>query len=159
MNIYTGLDSMEIDIKTTLERFRRFIIYNTCLSFIPKGYLKDPTIFPERSSDKGEIYVEAASKVELARIRDLTFVKAADILGVIYRSKTGNTHLKWRQIKGSIGRLTGVASPNSIVNLIEARVITREYVEEVLRGLSTQPTVSRESESSTGETFTNSTQG
>lgn len=150
---------MEIDIKTTLERFRRFIIYNTCLSFIPKGYLKDPTIFPERSSEKGEIYVEAASKVELAKIRDLTFVKAADILGVIYRSKTGNTYLKWRQIKGSLGRLTGVASPNSIVNLIEARVITREYVEEVLKELSTQlPTVTKESELSTNNSVRDSNQ-
>ncbi|MEM2990486.1 MAG: hypothetical protein QXQ02_04810 [Halobacteria archaeon] len=149
---------MEIDIRTTLERFRRFIIYNTCLSFIPKGYLKDPTIFPERSSEKGEIYVEAASKVELAKIRDLTFIKAADILGVIYRSKTGNTYLKWRQIKGSIARLTGVASPNSILHLIEARVITREYVEEVLKELSTQPSTSKDtSSSSTNNAVNNST--
>lgn len=124
---------MEIEVKTALERFRMFIIYNTCLSLIPKGYLKDPTIFPERDPDKGEIYVEAASKIELAKIRDIRFVKAADILGVIYRSKTGNTYLKWRQIRGNIGRLTGVASPNSIVNLLEARVLTREYLEEYLR--------------------------
>lgn len=149
---------MEIDVKTTLERFRRFIIYNTCLSFIPKGYLKDPTIFPERTSEKGEIYVEAASKVELAKIRDLTFIKAADVLGVIYRSKTGNTYLKWRQIKGTIGRLTGVASPNSIVNLIEARVITREYVEEVLKELSTQSMATKDvSSSSTNDSVKNPT--
>ncbi len=149
---------MEIDIKTTLERFRRFIIYNTCLSFIPKGYLKDPSIFPERSTDKGEIYVEAASKVELAKIRDLTFVKAADILGIIYRSKTGNTYLKWRQIKGSIGRLTGVASPNSIVNLIEAKVITREYVEEALKGMSGHSSMSRASSSMSADTTRESSQ-
>jgi hypothetical protein len=124
---------MEIDVKTAIERFRLFVIYNTCLSHIPKGYLKDPTIFPERDADKGEIYVEAASKIELARIRDIRFVKAADILGVIYRSKTGNTNLKWRQIRGNIGRLTGVASPNSIVNLLEAKVLTKEYIEEFLR--------------------------
>lgn len=149
---------MEIDVKTTLEKFRRFIIYNTCLSFIPKGYLKDTSIFPERSSEKGEIYVEAASKVELAKIRDLTFVKAADILGVIYRSKTGNTHLKWRQIKGSIGRLTGFASPNSIVNLIDARIITREYVEELLKELSQQSSMTKETNpSSTNNTVKNST--
>lgn len=124
---------MEIDVKTALERFRMFIIYNTCLSLIPKGYLKDHTVFPERDADKGEIYVEAASKIELARIRDIRFVKAADVLGIIYRSKTGNTQLKWRQIRGNIGRLTGVASPNSIVNLLEAKVLTKEYIEEFLK--------------------------
>ncbi|MEM0444429.1 MAG: hypothetical protein QXO86_00090 [Nitrososphaerota archaeon] len=130
---------MEVDVKTAIERFRMFIIYNTCLSLIPKGYLKDTTVFPERDPDKGEIYVEAASKIELAKIRDIKFVKVADVLGVIYRSKTGNTSLKWRQIKGNIGRLTGVASPNSIVNLLEAKVLTREYLEEYLKQRAEAP--------------------
>ncbi|MCS7118049.1 MAG: hypothetical protein NZ957_04600 [Thaumarchaeota archaeon] len=121
--------SVPIDVKTTLERFRRFMIYNTCLSFIPKGYLKDPTVFPERNNDKGQIYLEAAAKIELAKIRDITFVKAVDVLGVIYASKSGNTQLRWRQISGSLGRLTGQASLNSLVNLIESKVLTREYVQ------------------------------
>jgi hypothetical protein len=129
---------MEVDVKTAMEKFRLFVIYNTCLSHIPKGYLKDPTIFPERDADKGEIYVEAASKIELAKIRDIRFVKVADVLGIIYRSKTGNTYLKWRQIRGNIGRLTGVASPNSIVNLLEAKILTREYIEELVRQKSSE---------------------
>jgi len=128
-----GPAPMDIDVKTALERFRMFIIYNTCLSIIPRGYLKDPTIFPERDPDNGEIYVEAASKIELARIREIKFVKVADVLGVIYRSKRGNTYLKWRQIRGNMGRLTGAASPNSIVNLLEAGVLTRGHIEEFLK--------------------------
>jgi hypothetical protein len=124
--------SIQIDVRTPLERFRRFMIYNTCLSFIPKGYLKDPTIFPERPAEKGQIYLEAAAKIELAQIRDITFVKAIDVLGVIYNSKSGNTRLRWRQISGTLGRLTGIASLNSIVNLLESKVITREYVESLI---------------------------
>lgn len=127
---------MQLDVKTTLEKFRRFIIYNTCLSFMPKGYLDDPSIFPERSADKGEIYVEAASKIELARIRDIGFVKAADVLGVIYKSRSGNTRLTWRQVRGSLGRLKGEVSANSLVNLLEARILTKEYVEEVIRQMA-----------------------
>lgn len=140
---------MEIDVKTAIERFRMFVIYNTCLSLIPKGYLKDATVFPERDPDKGEIYIEAASKVELAKIRDIRFVKVADVLGIIYRSKTGNTNLKWRQIKGNIGRLTGVASPNSIVNLLEAKVITKEYLEEYLKQRAETPKTENQDQSST----------
>ncbi|MCS7094215.1 MAG: hypothetical protein NZ988_00160 [Thaumarchaeota archaeon] len=121
--------SVPIDVKTTLERFRRFMIYNTCLSFIPKGYLKDPTVFPERNSERGQIYLEAAAKIELAKIKDITFVKAVDVLGIIYASKSGNTQLRWRQISGSLGRLMGQASLNSVVNLIESKVLTKEYVE------------------------------
>ena len=41
---------VRIEVRTTLERFRRFLILNTCFSFIPKGYLNDPTIFPERDA-------------------------------------------------------------------------------------------------------------
>ncbi|MEM0382645.1 MAG: hypothetical protein QW059_06105 [Nitrososphaerota archaeon] len=145
---------MELDVKTALERFRMFIIYNTCLSLIPKGYLRDPTIFPERDPDKGEIYVEAASKIELAKIRDIRFVKVADILGVIYKSKTGNTNLKWRQIRGNIGRLTGVASPNSIVNLLEAKVITREYLEDYLKQKSEPPKTEAEGQETQDTTST-----
>ncbi|MCS7142541.1 MAG: hypothetical protein NZ920_01915 [Aigarchaeota archaeon] len=129
---------MEIEIKTPLEKFRKFIIYNTCLSFIPKGYLYDVNVFPERSSERGEIYVEAASKIELARIRDIRFVKVMDVLGIIYKSKSGNTNLKWRQLKGNLGKLSGSVSPNSVVNLIESKVLTREYIERMMRERSVE---------------------
>jgi len=123
---------VEIEIRTTLERFRRFIILNTCYSFIPRGYLQDPSIFPEREGYQGRIYVEALSKLDLGAIRDIKFVKAYEVLGVIYNSKSGNTNLIWRQVKGNIGKVTGKASPNSIVNLIESGALPRSYVKRIL---------------------------
>ncbi len=137
---------VQIDTRTPLDKFRRFIILNTCYSFMPKGYLHDSSIFPERNSSEGTIYVEAASKIELNKIRDITFVKAIDVLGVIYKSKSGNTQLKWRQLRGSLGRVTGEASPNSIVNLLEAGVLTRDFMKRVLREV-------REKVSESGETM------
>ena len=59
-----------------------------------------------------------------------------EILGIIYRSKSGNTHLIWRQVKGNIGKVSGEASPNSIVNLIEAGVLSRSMVKKVLSQLA-----------------------
>lgn len=123
---------VKIELKTTLERFRQFIILNTCKSFIPPGYLKDPSIFPERDPSQGLIYVEAVSKIDLGKIRDIRFVKVAEVLGVIYRSKSGNTDLKWRQIKGIVGKVVGEASPNSIVNLIESGVLPRNSIKKML---------------------------
>ncbi len=129
---------MEIDVKTTLEKFRRFMILNTCYSFIPKGYFKDPSIFPEREPP-GRIHVEALSKLSLEVIREIRFVKAYEVLGIIYNSKSGNTNLIWRQVKGTIGRASGKASPNSIVNLIEAEVLPKSYVKKFLKELETRP--------------------
>ena len=137
---------VRIDVKTPLDRFRRFIILNTCQSFMPRGYLQDPTIFPEREDEKARIYVEAASKIELNQIRDIKSVKAMDVLGIIYNSKSGNTQLKWRQLRGSLGRVTGEASPNSIVNLLEAGVLTRSFVNRVLHEVREQMAKKEETE-------------
>lgn len=123
---------VNIELKTTLERFRQFIILNTCRSFIPPGYLKDPSIFPERDPSQGLIYVEAVSKIDLEKIRDIRFVKVAEVLGVIYKSKSGNTDLKWRQIKGVVGKVVGEASPNSIVNLIESGVLPKSSIKKMI---------------------------
>ena len=82
---------VEIDAPSSLESFRRFIIASTCSSFAPRSYLEDPEVFAEREEDLGSIYVEAADKVTLKKIREITFVNAKDVLGVIYSSKSGNT--------------------------------------------------------------------
>ncbi|MEM0462348.1 MAG: hypothetical protein QW318_09145 [Candidatus Caldarchaeum sp.] len=119
---------VEIDEKTHLEKFRQFIILNTCASYMPAAYLHDTSVFPERDPERGTIYVEAVSKVPLREMRDVRFVKVAEVLGVIYRSKSGNTDLKWRQIKGPFGRLTGTASPNSVVNLLEVGILKRDSI-------------------------------
>jgi hypothetical protein len=63
----------------------------------------------------------------------MTFVNARDILGIIYNSKSGNTSLKWRQIKRNNGKVTGEASANSLTNLSESGVLTLEWVEKYLQ--------------------------
>ena len=122
---------VEIDVTCHLESFRRFLVNSTCRSFIPESYLRDPEVFPEKESDPGSIYIEAADKVSLKKIRDISFVNANEVLGIIYTSKSGHSRLKWRQLSGSTGRVTGDASNNSLVNLSMARVISPEYVEEL----------------------------
>lgn len=136
-----------IETKTTLEKFRRFVISNCCASFIPKEYMEDPTIFPERDPTEGTIYVEAVSKVFLNQIRNVKFVKVADVLGVLYSSKSGNTNLKWRQIKGNLGKLTGHASPNSIVNLLNVGILTPDQIRQMLSALKASQQGVRDEES------------
>ena len=125
---------VDLDLSCNLEGFRRFLISSTCRSFIPESYLRDPEVFPEKAGDQGSIYVEAVDKVDLKKIRDVTFVNARDILGIIYTSKSGNTRLKWREFRGRTGRLSGQASNNSLVNLSMARIISPEEVEAIISG-------------------------
>ena len=123
---------VEVEVETTLEKFRQFLILSTCRSYIPEGYLRDPEVFPEREGERGAIYVEAADKVTLKKMRDITFVNARGVLGIIYESKSGNTKLKWRQVRGKLGKVSGTASGNALTNLISARVITPEYVKKII---------------------------
>ena len=122
-----------ISTPATLESFRRFIISSTCKSYAPRSYLEDSEVFAEREDNLGAIYVEAADKVTLKKIREITFVNAKDVLGVIYSSKSGNTSLKWRQTRKNTGKVTGEASSNSLVNLAEGGVITLEWVEKYVK--------------------------
>src|ERR671932_2260033 len=123
---------VNIQTAASLENFRKFIIVSTCRSFIPDSYLKDYEIFPEREEGPGAIYIEAADKVTLKKIREMTFVNAKEILGIIYSSKSGNTQLKWRQTRKKSGRVQGVASANALVNLVESGVLTQEWVDSYL---------------------------
>jgi hypothetical protein len=122
-----------ISTPSTLESFRRFIISSTCKSYAPRNYLEDSEVFAEREDNLGAIYVEAADKVTLKKIRDIKFMNARDVLGIIYNSKSGNTSLKWRQIRRMEGKVTGEASPNSLTNLAEAGVLTLDWVENYLK--------------------------
>ena len=121
-----------IEAPCSLESFRRFIIISTCRSFIPESYMHDFEIFPEREEGPGAIYIEAVDKVTLKKIREMTFVNAKEVLGIIYSSKTGNTQLKWRQTRRKNGKVSGEASPNALVNLVESEVITQEWVNSYL---------------------------
>ena len=124
---------VKIDAASSLESFRRFTIASTCRSFVPESYREDSEVFPERDDTLGSIYVEAADKVTLKKVRDITFVNAKDVLGIIYNSKSGNTSLKWRQIRHNNGKASGEASSNSLVNLAESGVITLDWVENYVK--------------------------
>lgn len=139
-----------IEAPCSLESFRRFIIISTCRSFIPESYMHDFEIFPEREEGPGAIYIEAADKVTLKKIREMTFVNAKEVLGIIYSSKTGNTNLKWRQTRRKNGKVTGEASPNALVNLVESEVITQEWVNSYLESSKHSNEINNDSKSNTG---------
>ncbi len=122
-----------IDTPASVESFRKFIFSSTCRSYSPRSYLEDFEVFAEREDSLGAVYVEAADKVTLKKIRDITFVNARDILGIIYNSKSGNTSLKWRQLRRNNGKVTGEASANSLTNLSESGVLTLDWVENYLK--------------------------
>jgi len=123
---------VEINLTIHLDKVRYFLINSTCRSFMPISYLKDPEVFPEKENGPGSIYIEAVDKMTLTKIQDITFVDAKDILGIIYVSKSGNTKLKWRQIRGRMGKLTGKASTNSLVNLAESGVLTIDQIKNII---------------------------
>jgi hypothetical protein len=132
------LTLVQIETTASLESFRKFIIVSTCRSFIPESYLRDYEVFPEREEGPGAIYIEAADKVTLKKIREMTFVNAKEILGIIYSSKSGNTQLKWRQVRRRGGKVQGFASPNALVNLVESGVLTQEWVDDYLKSVQEQ---------------------
>jgi hypothetical protein len=124
-----------VHIRTTssLESFRKFIIFSTCKSFIPSNHNRDPEMFLERDTGPGDIYIEAADKLMVKKLREITFVNAKEIFGIIYSSKTGNTILKWRQLKKKNGKVIGEASPSALVNLVESGVLSKHWFEHYLK--------------------------
>jgi hypothetical protein len=112
--------------------------------------MHDFEIFPEREEGPGAIYIEAADKVTLKKIREMTFVNAKEVLGIIYSSKTGNTNLKWRQTRRKNGKVTGEASPNALVNLVESGVITQEWVNSYLESSKHSNEIKNGSKTNTG---------
>ncbi len=121
----------KLETSCPLESFRRFMITSTCRSFIPPDYENDSQVFPERPRDQGTMYVEAEDKVTLSRVNEITFVKVSYVLGIIYNSKSGHTQLKWRHLKGDMGRLNGEASTNTMVNLYEAGALDRSFIRTI----------------------------
>ncbi|NIM45546.1 MAG: hypothetical protein GTO54_07980 [Nitrososphaeria archaeon] len=112
---------------------REFLLESTCKSFIPKRHEESEKVFPERRNEDAFIYIEAEKKMDLEHTRELVFVEAENIMGIIYNSKSGNTRLKWRQVYGELGRLTGEASVNTLVNLFSSgiKIIEPLKAEEV----------------------------
>ncbi len=103
------------------------MIMSTCQSYIPLDLDEDETIYPERSSDNGTMYVEAEDKETIQQIREIRFTRVSNVLGIIYNSKSGRTQLKWRHLKGRVGRLSGEASPNTLVNLFTSQALQESY--------------------------------
>ncbi len=118
---------VQIDSVCDLDRFRRFMIMSTCQSYIPLDLDQDDTVYPERSADSGTMYVEAEDKVTVGQMRDIRFTRVSNVLGIIYNSKSGRTRLKWRYLKGRVGRLSGEASPNTLVNLFASQALSESY--------------------------------
>ncbi len=73
------------------------------------------------------MYVEAEDKVTVQQIREVRFARVSNVLGIIYNSKSGRTKLKWRHLKGRMGRLSGEASTNTLVNLFASRALSESY--------------------------------
>ena len=90
--------------------------------------LANSNIFVEREQRHGLIYIETADKSTLKKIRDITFVNAKDILGIVYNSKSKDTSLKWKRKRGN-SKVTGKASTNSLINLSESGVLTPEWID------------------------------
>ncbi len=121
----------KLETTCPLDAFRRFMVTSTCRSFIPPEYEADPSIFPERSKDQGTMYVEAEDKSTLGRVNEIAFVQVSYVLGIIYNSKSGHTQLKWRHVKGDLGRLSGEASTNTMVNLYESGALDRSFIRTI----------------------------
>ena len=121
-----------IDIPASLESFRKFVISNTCQSYMPKAYLANSDVFAERGYRHGAIYVESADKSTLKKIRNITFVNAKNVFGIVYNSKSKDTSLKWKRRRGN-SKVTGEASINSLINLSESGVLTPEWIDMHLK--------------------------
>ncbi|MGQ9544088.1 MAG: hypothetical protein ACUVTM_08470 [Candidatus Bathyarchaeia archaeon] len=126
---------MRVEVVCNLEDVRRFLILSTCSSFIPEEFLHESKVFPERPRERGTMYIEAEDKETLCSIRDIQFTRVSNVLGVIYNSKSGLTKLKWRHIKGSLGKLSGEVSGNSLVNLFQAGILDESYIKKFRGGL------------------------
>jgi hypothetical protein len=121
---------MEVDVLCSLEKFREFMILSTCDSFIPEEYWLNQRVFPERASERGTMYVEAEDKVTLEKMRDIAFVQVSEILGIIYHSKSNRTQLKWRVVRNDVGRLAGVVTTHSLVNLFASKILDESFVKQ-----------------------------
>ncbi len=114
---------MRVEGACLLQNFRDFMILSTCRSFIPRGFLEDESIFPERAAEPGRMYVEAEDKVSVGRAGEISFLRASDVIGAVYTSKSGRTRIRWNCVKDHFGKVSGEASGNSLVNLYTARVL------------------------------------
>lgn len=109
------------------------MIFITCKSFIPSNYNGEIDTFPKRDTRLGDIYIEAVDKIMIKKLKEIIFVNAKEVLGIIYSSKTGNIMLKGGQLKNKTGKVIGKASPNAVANWVESRLLTTQWFEHCLK--------------------------
>ena len=112
----------KIEVYCTLEEMKRFLIESSAKNKFPRKYLRDTKYLFERRSEQGRIYIEADEKRDVEEIEDIVVVEVSNVLGIFYQSKSGRTKLMWRQIHKELGKLSGVASGNTLVNLLESGI-------------------------------------
>lgn len=120
----------KIEVYCTLKEFKKFLIESTAKNKFPSEYLKDEDILFERRKDRGKIYIEAEEKEDLKNIEDIIIVRTNNVVGIIYESRSGRTKLIWRQIHKDLGKITGEASGNTLVNLLEAGIKDIRIIKE-----------------------------
>jgi len=69
--------------------------------------------------------------VTLKQVREIIFVKAFEVIGVNYTSKSGSTRLRWERTSDTMGRLKGEASVNAVLKLVEAGIISEEIFKDL----------------------------
>jgi hypothetical protein len=79
---------------------------------MPEALLEDEDVFPERDAEEGAVYVEAEDKETVEKVRNITFVRAFEILGIIYKSRSGRTYLKWRSTRNCKRARQRIRSPS-----------------------------------------------
>ncbi len=120
----------KIEVYCTLDEMKRFLIESSAKNKFPKRYLRKPDILFERRSEQGKIYIEADEKKDVENIEDIVIVEVKNVLGIFYQSKSGRTKLTWRQIHKDLGKLSGIASGNTLVNLLESGIKDIRVVKE-----------------------------
>jgi len=121
---------MKIEVYCTLEEMKRFLIESTCKDRLPREYMENKNVLFERRQEIGRIYIEAEHKKDIDEVDELVIVEVKNVLGIKYRSRSGRTDLIWRQIYGELGKLSGRASGNTIVNLLEAGIRNIRVIKE-----------------------------
>lgn len=109
---------------------KRFLIESSAKNKFPRKYLRDIKYLFERRSEQGRIYIEADEKRDVEEIEDIVVVEVSNVLGIFYQSKSGRTKLMWRQIHKDLGKLSGVASGNTLVNLLESGIKNIRVIKE-----------------------------
>lgn len=120
----------KIEVYCTLDEMKRFLIESSAKNKFPRRYMKDPNYLFERRTEQGRIYIEADNKKDVEKIEDIVVVEVNNVLGIFYQSKSGRTKLTWRQIHKDLGKLSGQASGNTLVNLLESGIKNIRVIKE-----------------------------